>query len=136
MAHPQLLGPLTFVNSQQSITVSTVSGYIKITWPMPDNATNVSNFFTVLHSQGVTAGKTLANYLDLRTQPQATQPQAVNLPATVNPLGLLVGSVLRNNTLLVIIKSAGLGIGTLGLSWLTTLRQLVPPEVNMLVGQA
>lgn len=133
MLDPTLGGPLTFENDQETITVSTVSSFTKITWPMPDDAGEVAAFFTLMHSRGVAAGATLANYLDTRPQPQSTQPSAANLPTTVNPLDLLVNRALRNHFYLVLVREDALGDDALGLDHWPQLRKLLPPETGVLL---
>jgi hypothetical protein len=132
MVDPSLTGPLTFYNSQQTLTVTTgVSGFTKITWPIPE--AGAAGFFSLLHSRGVAASATLANYLDLRPQPQATQPTAASLPVTINPAQLLLNNVLRNHWTLVVLKAAAFGSNALGTAVLPLLRVLTPPEAGVLV---
>lgn len=129
---PSLGGPLTFTNSNETITLSTVSNYTKITWPMPDDAGDVADFFTLLHSRGVAASATLANYLDTRPQPQSTQPGDGELPTTVNPLELLL-QVFRNHVWILRLRPSLFGAKALGTDHLVLLRKLVPVETGMLV---
>lgn len=109
---PSLTGPLTFENSDKALTVTTnVSGYTKLTWSMPDDPSAVTAFFNLLHTRGVTATKTLADWLDLRTPPQTTKPTAASLPTTINPLSLLLTTVFRNRVIAVRVESNKLGTG-------------------------
>jgi len=129
---PSLGGPLTFTNSNETISLSTVSSYTKITWPMPDDAGDVADFFALLHSRGVAASATLAGYLDTRPQPQSTQPGADELPTTVNPLELLL-QVFRNHVWILRLRPALFGTGALGTDHLVLLRKLLPVETGMLI---
>lgn len=127
---PQITGPLTFDNLDAPLTVTeNVGGYTKISWPLGGAAADVSAFFDQLHARGVAAGATLANYLDTRPQPQPTQPAAVNLPVTINPLAFLFRRVLRGNCLLIRLKQADFGPDALGADYLSLLRRIVPPHV-------
>lgn len=126
-------GPLTFNNASESITVTTgVSGYTKITWAMGGAAGDASAFFAAMHANGVAAGKTLANYLDIRPSPIG-QPTALNLPSAVNPMALLFANVLRYNFTLVLIKVAQLGVNAVGLAQQSVLDYIVQPSLGVLI---
>lgn len=127
-------GPLTFANSQQSITVTTgVSGKTKITFPLTGDTADITAFFNTMHTRGVAAGATLANYLDLRAQPQTAEPDASNLPTTLNPAEFLFENVLRGNLLLIRRKTGRFGPNAIDLSPETVLRRVLPPHLAMLV---
>jgi hypothetical protein len=130
MLDPSLAGPLTFTNTLETLTVSTVSGYTKVTWPMPDDSGAVAAFFTLLHARGVAASATLANYLDTRPSGQTTQPTAANLPTQINPALLLLNTVLRNQFWLVLVNEDQVQEQAQSLP---TLRRLLPAEQGLLV---
>lgn len=128
-------GILTFDNVSMPLTVTTnVSGYTKITWDMPDvDGTGAPTaFFNAMHTAGVAAGKTLANYLDLRPQPQTTQPTASQLPTSINPAELLVNSILRNLYYIIILESTTSKTAALPTFDLSLLRNIIPPEFGYL----
>jgi hypothetical protein len=127
-------GPLTFNNSNTSLVVTpNVSGYTKVEWSLGGNPADVATFFTLMHTKGVAAGKTLAMCMDTRPQPQATQPTAASLPATVNPMLFLFQNVLRDNVFVVDVKSSQLGSNALGLSGWGILRQIIPPHSTLIL---
>lgn len=124
-----VLGPLTFNNSNTALNVTlNVSGFTKVDWALGGAAGDVTQFFDVLHTKGIAAGKTLAMCLDTRPQPQATQPTAFNLPATINPMKFLFENVFRANAFIVILKTAGFGPNALGVTLLPLLRNMIPPH--------
>lgn len=130
---PAIAGPLTFNNASTPLIVTeNVLGYTKVEWVLGGNPVDVTTFFTLLHSKGVAAGSTLANYMDIRPQPQPTQPAAASLPATINPLEFLVANVLRANCLIVRLLTADFGPDALGVGSLALLRQMMPPHSTAL----
>lgn len=106
---PAIDGTVVFPNADVAITVTEgVSGKTKITFPLGGDAAAVTDFFTEMHARGVTEGATLANYLDIRALP-TTEPKAINLPATVNPLELLFQNLLGQSTTIVIVQPRLMG---------------------------
>ena len=131
---PSIAGPLTFNNSSTALVVTlNVSGYTKVSWALGGAGGDVTNFFNLLHSKGIAAGKTLAMCMDNRPQPQATQPTAFNLPATINPLQFLFQNAFRANMWTVVLKTAGFGSGALGTSLLYLLRNMIMPGNTAIV---
>lgn len=131
---PSLSGPVTFSNATTPLVViPNVFGYTKVTWVLGGVPADVTAFFDLLHSKGIAAGKTLAMCMDSRPQPQPTQPAAVNLPATINPLAFLFQNALRSNAFVVRLKTADFGPNALSLDMLDFMRQIMPPHVVMVV---
>lgn len=128
------LGELVFQNQEVPLTVTTgVSGKTKVTFPLGGFQTDIDAFFTELHTRGVAAGDTLANYLDLRpVSAQTTEPTALNLPATINPLELLFENLLRYCAYVVRLKLRDLPDDGAGLDKLSVLRKIAPPHAMIL----
>lgn len=131
---PVLLGPgytadLVFGNSDVSLVATTDAGTnkTKVSCQLGGTSVDQAQFWTDVHARGVAAGKTLAELLDTRANPVG-QPTAADLPATLNPLKLLIESVFRYNCLLAKINSAGIDPSGLGLSALRYLRRITPPH--------
>lgn len=126
---PSIAGPLTFSNASTPLVVTlNVLGYTKVSWALGGAGADVTNFFDILHSKGIAAGKTLAMCMDNRPQPQPTQPTAFNLPATINPLQFLYQNAFRANAWTIVLKTAGFGPDALGTSLLYLLRNMIPPH--------
>jgi len=121
------------------------SGYTYVDFPLAGFPADVQRFFEELHMRGIaqiaptppacdTTGQrktgTLAHILDRRSNPVG-EPEAADLPATINPLKFLVANVLRNHAFAAIIKVAGLGENHLGLYNIRHIRQLLPPYAGM-----
>ncbi len=124
---PTLTGGLVFPNAEVPITVTTgVSGKTKITFPLGGDATTVAAFFSQVHATGVAAGHTLANYLDQRVLP-VTEPTALNLPLTVNPLKLLFENLLGQCAIVVVVKPGFIGLDS-RLADARLLRKLLNPH--------
>lgn len=129
---PSLPGPVIFNNATTPLVViPNVFGYTKLTWALGGVPADVTAFFDLLHSKGIAVNKTLAMCMDSRPQPQTTQPAAVNLPATINPLAFLFQNALRSNAFVVRLKPADFGLNALSLDMLDFLRQIMPPHVTM-----
>lgn len=126
-------GDLVFDNSETPLIVETdPNGYTKVSFAINGFPADVELFWDDVHSRGLAAGKTLAHYLDIRPNP-VEEPNADNLPATINPLKFLVENLLRYNTYLVRIRPKHLGSLKLGLMHATQMRRIVPPHTVMLV---
>lgn len=130
---PASIGELVFTDAITSLEVETdVDGFTKVSWALGGEAADVTEFFDEMHSRGVAAGVTLANYLDMRTV-KIGQPNEASLPSTINPLRFLVENALRNNTLFISLRPALFGDDALGTSMLGLLRMVLPPEVTALI---
>lgn len=75
---------------------------------------------------------TLAHYLDRRKNP-TSEPEAIHLPTTINPLRFIVENSLRNNVFVVKLTVSALGRNRLGLYNIRHLRQLLPPGTAMIL---
>lgn len=130
-------GPLTFSNSTEALTVTTgVSGKTKITFPLTGDSSDITAFFNKLHSNGVSLGKTLANYLDTRAPDSPGEPTAANLPTTINPAAFLLQNVLRGSCALVRGKTAAYGADAAGFSRTETLRKCLSPFTALLIQES
>jgi hypothetical protein len=123
---PTIQGELTWQNQLLPTTVTTVGGYTQITWPLGGNSADVAQFFSLFLQKGITAGKTLAQCLDNRPQPQTSQPTAANLPTQINPLQFLFQNILRYNTIFVRLKVSEFGLNALGTAQALILRRVIP----------
>jgi hypothetical protein len=135
---------LIFENKEVPLTVDSAhpSGYTYVSFPLSGFPADLRRFFDELHARGIEsipetpaecdktgANKrlgTLAHILDRRPNPM-DEPQAGDLPPTINPLRFLVENVLRNNTAIVRVRVSRLGKNHLGLYNIRNVRQLLPP---------
>jgi len=122
---------LTFHNQDVPLVVETLDGYTKISFSLGGWPSDVSRFFSELHSRGLAHGKTLAHLLDTRYN-KVGEPQAGDLPATVNPMRFFVEQVLRHHFFIAEIQAASFGVSALGLQHLDMIRQALPPHTAML----
>lgn len=125
-------GDLTFSNSIESVTVTTDTGYTKITFPLTGLSGDITAFWNAVHANGIAANQTLAHLLDTRTI-KIGEPDATALPATINPAQFLVSNVFRNNLIIVRLKSAHYGQNALGDGALTFLRKIIPSHTAVLI---
>jgi hypothetical protein len=140
-------GDLIFENKEVAVSVDTAhpSGYTYVSFPVAGFPADVRHFFDELHQRGVSnlpttpqncdpadakRKGTLAHILDRRTNPFG-EPDATDLPTTINPLKFLVQNVLRNNAFVVTVRVSGLGKNHLGLYNIRHVRQLLPPYSAM-----
>lgn len=129
-------GPLTFSDTDEAVSVSTVSGKTKITFGLGGDSSDITAFFTKMHANGVATGSTLANCLDTRPQPAVGEPAAGNLPSTINPLEFLLQNVLRGNAVLIRGIPTAYGPNSVGLEKSWPLRRLLSPFVALLIQEA
>ena len=130
---PALGSELIFENTDVPLIVEeNVSGYTKVSFKLGGFSTDVTAFFAELHTRGVTNTATLANYLDIRENP-TTEPNASNLPATINPLKFLFQNVLRYNTYVVYIRVRDFGVNALGFDNVLLLRKMLSPHTAVII---
>jgi len=141
-------GELVFENVDVPLEVITdhPSGYTYLKFALGGLPAEVDRFFDEIHSRGVASAQandqpcivrskrrgTLAHILDRRAN-SVTEPEVTHLPRTINPMQFLVENVLRNNIFVVRIQISALGQNHLGLYNVRHLRQLLPPQVAMIV---
>lgn len=122
---------LTFLNKDVDLVVTEDLGRTKVTFELGGLPTDVELFWSLVHEKGVADGTTLANLLDVRTDP-SNEPLAPSLPPTVNPLEFLIENVLRYNAYVVKIKVSQIQ-AELALSNTRLLRKIIPPWTAMIL---
>lgn len=126
-------GDLVFENKLVPLSVTQdADGRTKISFELGGFPGDVEQFFDDVHARGLLAGKTLAQLLDIRPDPQG-DPDANSLPALINPLEFLVRNLFRYHVFVVRVKLSSLGPKQLGLAHADVLRKIVPPQTGMLV---
>ena len=124
---------LVFQNKVVPLVVDTdEQGFTKVSFEIGGLPADVEAFWDRVHAAGLAQGKTLANLLDTRPAPQTTQPQAFNLPATVNPLGFLLSNLWRDNLEVISCQTRQFGPQALGFHLLQLVRRLLPPHMSLL----
>jgi len=126
------LGEVGFPNRDVPLEVETVGGATKVSCELGGHPADVATFWAEAHSRGVARGKTLAQALDRRDEPDG-QPQPENLPATINPLSLIADSALRYNAFVVRANVGGATEDAAGLWLLAAAERLVPPHTAMIL---
>lgn len=125
---------LVFENTTTELIVTeNVAGYTKVEFAIGGWPTDVEKFWTDTHSNGIASGRTLAMCLDQRTGTHDTQPTAIALPATINPLEFLIENVFRGNAFAIVVKPNTFGPDAIGLHVARFLRKLVPPQTLCLL---
>jgi hypothetical protein len=128
------LAEFVFENAEKPLIVETVDGWTKVSFELGGPAPAVEQFWEDVHQAGIAAGTTLAMLLDRRPAgARDSQPTAVALPRTINPLAFLAQNVFRNNLFVVKLRPGSFGPNALGLSALDLLSRYVPPHTAMLV---
>ncbi len=125
------LGDLVFRNENVPLFLTTdLMGFTKVSFDIGGFAADVTKFWDDVHAAGLAAGQTLAELLDQRPlASRTTQPTALALPATVNPLGFLCANVLRANAFLCRVKTTSFGPDAVGLTRASQdLRTILPPQ--------
>lgn len=114
------------------VVTSDTNGITRVSFELDGFPADVDEFWDIVHARGVANGQTLANLLDIRTNP-TDQPTAASLPKTVIPLQFLVQNILRDNVLLVRVKVASLPNTLPDIGSLRLLRRIIPPHTAMIV---
>jgi hypothetical protein len=125
-------GELVFVNQTVFWEVSTDDdGRTRLEFPLQGHPQDVQRFWDEVHARGVAQGKTLAQYLDVRTNP-GDEPTAASLPTTVNPLTFLFDNFWRYHTILVRYRPSQQATG-MGLAHGRVLHQLLTPWTALIL---
>jgi hypothetical protein len=94
---------------------------------------DIELFFEKAQTLGKQPGsKTLAELLDLRDHPIG-QPLPVNLPSTINPLEFVLDNIMRNNLVLVKVRTGAILDDAPGLGLIRHMRDVVPPQTTFIV---
>lgn len=128
-------GELMFSDEEVDLIVNDdhISGRTYVSFALHGHPLDVQKFFDDVHERGIERGKTLAELLDTREDPDpAVQPTAENLPTKINPLTFLTENVLRNVVVARITSSAFMD-GAGGLNYARLLRKIVPPRTALLL---
>lgn len=122
------MGGLTFENKEVPITVEqNVEGKTKVSWELGGFELDVNSFWDTVHTNGVQTGVTLANSLDLRSNP-TSEPTAASLPTTINPLRFLVDNLLRDNAYVIKLKENARYAAKLEFIPAEHIRKIQPPH--------
>lgn len=125
---------LIFENKEVPLVIETdEQGYTKVSFELGGFQPDIDLFWNTIHANGVEAGQTLAMLLDSRGDAATTQPSALTLPATINPLSFLASNIYRNNGLLVRLKASQLPQVLSVKRQLRHLSTLVPAHVGLVV---
>jgi len=142
-------GDLVFENRAVPLEVITnhPSAYTYIKFPLVGLPQDIQHFFDELHARGLEnlpdlnapicedsprKQGTLAHILSGRNIALG-EPDAADLPDTINPLVFIAENVLRNNVVIVTINISALGPNHLGLHNIRHIRQLLPPYMALIV---
>ena len=104
-------------------------GKAEVRFEVRGDTASVSRFWEDTHTRGVAEGRTIADFLDTRTN-KVGEPRAENMPAKVNPMLLLYG-VLGANTYVHV--DADVSSGMLGSGALAALHKVLPPFAGFVV---
>lgn len=122
---------LLFDNMELPVTVSEdESGNTAVKFPIGGFDYDVDKFWKAVKDRGLALGKSLAETLDNREDPD-TQPMPENIPDLINPALFLADNVLRGNVLMVYVRAAQ-AQSPLGLHPIRFLRRIIPPDALVL----
>jgi len=129
-----LVGALSFANATVSLNYigADDDGRTIVEFDVQGFPGDPREFWDVVHTTGADSGKTLANYLDVRTAPVG-EPTAASLPTTINPAQFLVDNILGNNLFLIFLRPNQF-LGTVAdFSYLNFLRTVIPPHTTYMI---
>ena len=113
-----------FGNEDVALELETVNGFTKVSATLHGSPRAVRKFWEDVHARGIAEGTTLADLLDLRSEP-TSQPGVEDLPKTVNPLRLLLNEM-RGSLLVVRITPASFSALSPEVDLGTIVRRLLP----------
>jgi hypothetical protein len=108
------------------------NGYPEVRFEVHGFPGDVLKFWEDVHKSGVSDNKVLANYLDIRPDPEG-QPGIENLPSTINPAQFLVSNLLGDNLIFVKLKLAEFTETPDKITYLGLIRQLLPAHTAFLL---
>jgi len=122
MLSPEFFGEVCFKTQISDVRVTGVAGSERVEWDLGGHPLDVEHFWDIVHTRRLTYDQSL---YELLTQdgPIAT---------TINPLQFLAENVLRNNTLVILLRAESFGDNALGLAPARLLRRITPPHVAIL----
>lgn len=126
------LGELTFRNTDVPLEVTTVADRTRVSFEVGGWPFDVEQFWDEVHVRGLRQGRTLAQYLDRRSSP-STEPEAIHLPATINPLTFLVDNLLASNIWVARVRLEALDATQRIADTLKALRRILPPQTAVLL---
>lgn len=126
---------LVFENKTVDLGVEeNVNGYTRVSFEVGGFPYDVEKFWDDIHTAGVAAEQTLAMLLDQRpAAARDTQPTALALPATINPLGFMIANIFRNNYFVARVRPSLFGPNALGLAPTRFLHKIVPPHTACII---
>jgi hypothetical protein len=123
------MGGLIFPNEERDVLVTSQADKTKIQVPLDGSVEDQQTFWDEVHTRGVAGGNTLANFLDTRPNPIG-EPEASNLPATLNPYKLLVSQSLCYHTTLCVLDYSQ-SLSNEGAQFLANWRRLMPSHQDI-----
>ena len=118
----------------QYLGVDAASGKAMVAFEVSGFPADVAQFWINTHEKGVTGGQVLADALDLRAEGnRQVPPTPANLPATVNPLGLVLDNLMDNNLFLVVLKPGQFPGDAPGVAFFSYLRRSIQPQTTYVV---
>jgi hypothetical protein len=94
--------------------------------------TDLEQFWELAQERGKAEGATLANLLDVRSNP-TDEPTADNLPSEMNALEFVLDNILKSNLFIVRMRRASFGDDAPGLEMIRLLRDVIPPHTAYIV---
>jgi len=129
MASGNFVAPLVFENRDAALNYVGLDpdGKAIVTFETSGIPADVATFWAAVHARGKAAGKTLAEYLDIRADPVG-EPGPASLPATVNPAEFLIENLMRSNLFILVLRESSFGPGAVGADLCRLLREVLPPH--------
>lgn len=127
------MGPIFFSNQNVDLEYlgKDVEGRTIVRFDVNGWPDDVENFWRQVHANGI-QGKTLAEYLDLRSNP-VNQPDMRDLPSQVNPFLFVMNNLFRNNLYIVYLKIDDFADGAPGIRNIVHLYKYLPPHTTFII---
>lgn len=124
-----LSGNIIFSNQTLDTTYSTdSSGFAILQFPIGGEAADITKFWNNATVVGKATGNSVAQAV--RLDSNTGQPNANQVPSTINPMQFLINHVLKANLTLVVLKVSEVSFIS-GFGSLVLLRRFIPPHVAL-----
>ena len=121
---PIFQGDISWENTEVPVTVTGAAGSERVEWQLGGLESDVQLFWDTVHQNRLVYGDSLYDLL-------VAEYGAV--PATINPMEFLVEHVLRNNCMVIVLQTNGIGTEPLAAPLEDWLRKIMPPHCAVIL---
>jgi hypothetical protein len=117
-------GEIAWENAAVPVVVTGVAGAERVEWQLSGSVSDLALFWDTVHQRRLVYGDSLYELL---------AAYYGTVPATINPMEFLVTHVLRNNCMVIVVNSSGVGEDRINTAVEPWLRKILPPHTAIIV---